>query len=201
MRSDFANITTILVQNLVERDKRVHKDKCEDSIVQEYFLLWFRNSGKTKTRIRVRTKIKKIDGTVKNGYHSIGCFNDKQNTWTEVMLLERSTTLMIRQECRLRKGHRDVQLKWRKGKAFRIKENDDRWRISMEVTETGSSVLQMRLMDANVDTITQHGLTWSSYFCIMENVQILWWMRELEEVKKSMSVTRDEQDGKRSNNS
>ena len=37
MRSDSASITTNLVQNLIKRDKRVHKDKSEDSITQEDF--------------------------------------------------------------------------------------------------------------------------------------------------------------------
>ena len=78
MRSDLASITTILVQNLVERDNRVHREKSEDSIAQEeHFLLWFSNSGKAKTRERVRSKTKEFVATTKNGHHSLGCSNDK----------------------------------------------------------------------------------------------------------------------------
>ena len=47
------------------------------------FLSCISNSGKAKTRVRVRTKTKEFVGTAKNGPHNIGCFNDKQNTWTE----------------------------------------------------------------------------------------------------------------------
>ena len=81
-----------------------------------------------------------------------------------------------------------------RGKAGRIKENGVRWRTSMKVSEKESFALHMRLMDANMDTITQYRLKWSSYFCIMENVQILWWMRNLKKFKKSKSVARDEQE-------
>ena len=118
MRSDLVNITTNLVGNQVERDKRVHKDKCEDSIIQEEIVLsCLSTSSKTKARVRVRTKTKEFIGTAKNGHHSIGCSNEQQNSWTEVMLLERSTGLKIWQECRLRVGHRKVQLEWRKAKS------------------------------------------------------------------------------------
>ena len=118
MRSDLVNITTNLVRIQVERDKRVHKDKCEDSIFQEEFVLsCLSTSSKTKARVRVRTKTKEFIGTAKNDHHSIGCSNDQQNSWTEAMLLERSTGLKIWQECRLRVGHRKVQLEWRKGKS------------------------------------------------------------------------------------
>ena len=144
LRSDLANITTILVRNLIERDKRVHKDKYEDSIIREEFvLLCLSTSSKTKARVRVRTKTKEFIGTAKNGHHNIGCSNDQQNSWTEAMLLERSTGLKIWQEYRLRVRHRKVQLEWRKTKVDRIKENGVRWRTSMKVTKKGSSALHM----------------------------------------------------------
>ena len=99
-----------------KRDKRVHKDKCEDSIIQEEFVLsCLSTPSKTKTRVRVRTKIQEFVGTAKNGLRSRGCSNEKQNTWTDEMLLERSTTLKVWQECMLTMGHRDVHLEWRKG--------------------------------------------------------------------------------------
>ena len=80
-----ASISTILVQDLVEREVKT-------SSLKIFFLSWF---VKAKTRKRVRTKTKEFVGTTKNCHHSIGCSNDKQNTWTEAMLLERSTGLKV----------------------------------------------------------------------------------------------------------
>ena len=171
MRSDLASITTNLVQILVERDKRVHKNKSEDSITQEDFLPWFSNSDNAKAGERERTKTKKFVGTTKNGLHSIGCSNDLQNTWTEE----------IWRGQRRSRSDKSADWGWDTGKCSW---NDVREKLveSRTTSFPEGQVAKLQKRDhldcrwewwmRTKDTITQRRLTWSSYFCIMENVQI-----------------------------